>query len=299
MTLIGIATYGKYAEFITDELSYTTSLSSLGKTTKSRILSHIDTAVITQGGVQFGRVAEAAMGVLAEECANLDSLVADAPETLRTIWHAEPGHDTHDGTVFLVGYSAEREAFAAFAFCAERNEFEPEELVAPHVMPAPFAVAPSLIELDRLMSQVGPRVSDKYRNALSETWTTRPAFRAPRNKDEWRTVAKQCREQRALDPGAIRTLVGGNVHHTRISRGKSSTNVIHTYDDSGAEFQKMIAHSAHPQAQLGACPCDSGRTYRECCLVEFLDEACSCGSGDTFGQCCALDVAPPTRSRVN
>lgn len=76
------------------------------------------------------------MGVLAEECTNLDSLVADAPETLRTIRHAEPGHDTHDGTVFLVGYSPEREAFAAFAFCAERNEFEPEELVAPHVMPA-------------------------------------------------------------------------------------------------------------------------------------------------------------------
>lgn len=60
----------------------------------------------------------------------------------------------------------------------------------------------------------------------------------------------------------------------------------------------MIAFSAHPQAQLGACPCGSDRTFRECCLVSFLDEACSCRSGDTFGDCCAIEVAPIAGSRV-
>jgi hypothetical protein len=297
MTLIGIATYGNSAEFITDTLSYSANLHSLGHTTKSQVLTHIDTAVLTQGSSAFAHLATAGMAAVAAESPTFDSLVAEASEALRVMWASRADGDwgRYGATVFLIGYSPEVEAFRAFSFAHDRDDFAAERLDAPHIMPAPYSVAPSDMELRRLTNKRPESEGHaKLITALKTVWPAKPGLAAPKNKTQWQELAKQCREQRALDPSRARTLVGGNVHHTRLSRGKVSTHIIHTYDDSGDEFLRMIADSDHPQVQLAPCPCASRKTFRECCLIPFLSEDCRCDSGETFEECCAVEVAVET-----
>ncbi len=294
MTLIAIATYGNSAEFITDTLSYSANLRSLGHTSKSMVLPHIDAAVLTQGGGDFGLIAKSTVAAVSAEVPTFDDLVDEAPEVLRQIWATRKPDEwgKYGGTVFLVGYSSRTETFRAFSFAHDRDGFAADALEAPHVMPAPYSMAPSEMELRRLTRKTPE--TESHANlvaALKNVWPTKPAFVAPKNKAQWQGVAVLCREQRALDPSRSRTLVGGSVHHTRLSRGKVSTHVIHTFEDSGEEFLRMVANSDHPQSQLAPCPCESGQTFRECCMVPYLDKPCGCESGQTLGECCAIDVA--------
>lgn len=67
---------------------------------------------------------------------------------------------------------------------------------------------------------------------------------------------------------------------------------MHTFDDTGDdtgdEFNRMMAGSLHPAGQLGDCDCGSGDTLVGCCLQAIADDPCPCGSGDTFGPCCRV-----------
>jgi hypothetical protein len=220
MTLIGIATYGKYAEFITDTMSYNPNARTLGRTTKSRTLNHIDAAILTQGNAHFGDLAKATLSVLADNMPDFDGLVETAPTALCALWESQDSWGVYGGTVFLVGYSPEAAEFRAFSLAFDRNRFSPEPIMAPHVMPSPFTVAPSPMELDRLTKTTKKAgAGADYMRAFTEVWPSRPILRAPKNKTEWQRVAMDCREQRALDQGRTRTFVGGDVHHTRLSRG--------------------------------------------------------------------------------
>jgi hypothetical protein len=297
MTLIAIATYGRSAEFITDTLCYMPNAEELGRTTKYTVLAHIDTAILTQGDKRFGACVSAWLSESSAWTPDFDTLVAETPDALRDIWRHHPAvagkspesyWGIFGGTVFLVGYSLTAGEFKAFSFAFDRNNFEPEPLTEAHVMPAPFTVAPSDMELVRCLEDpdLAPAVVDAVRNR----WANEAPLAPPRTRAQWIQLAKDCREHRALDQSRLRTLVGGDVHHTRLGRGKVSTHVIHTYNDSGAELQKLVAWSHHPQAQLAACWCESGKTWRECHLIEHLDEPCGCGQGESFGNCHAVKV---------
>jgi hypothetical protein len=300
MTLIGFATYGSTAEFITDTLAYLPGAQELGKTTKSTLLNHIDTAIITQGSDRFGHVATAWLSQLSGRIPNFDGLTEAASDTLRDIWNNEPACEGQDpetywgasgATIFLIGYSPSAGEFRAFSFAFDRGLFDAEPIDRPHVMPAPFTVAPSAMEVDRLVAALEDEVDDAYLHALSHAWPSKPALEAPRTRLQWVQLAKASREQRALDQGRTRTLVGGDVHHTRLGRGKASTHIIHSFNDRGEEFQKLISWTFHPQAQLVACWCSSGKTWRECHMLEAIDGPCGCGSGQTLGDCHAVVVS--------
>lgn len=301
MTLIAIATYGKHAEFVVDTMSYSRNATSFGQTTKTRLLHHLDTAILTQGDSRFGDIASAAIKVLSGAVTGFDDLAEHAHTVVRGAWESDGFAKDYPSSVFLVGYSEGAGEFRAFSFSSDRDDFERQALLTPLVMPSPFDYAPSALELDRTvhsLKQDEGGVSDEYLRRLQVDWASRPGFSAPRNKGEWQGLTQKCRQQRALDPSRIRTPVGGAAHHTRISRGKSSTHVIHQFDDSGAELMKLVAGTVHPLAQQAPCVCGSGQSYRECCLVQHLDSPCNCDSGETLGECCAIDV-PAVLGEVN
>lgn len=92
----------------------------------------------------------------------------------------------------------------------------------------------------------------------------------------------------------FKTIVGGDVHYTVIRRGSWSIKRIHTFNDSGAEFARMVEGTLHPLSQNAPCRCDSGRRYIDRCLAGMLDQACPCGSGQAFRSCCSIDARHTT-----
>lgn len=87
--------------------------------------------------------------------------------------------------------------------------------------------------------------------------------------------------------------MAGDVFHTRIQRGELHTRRIHSFDDTGEGFQRMVEGTHHPVAQLMPCWCGSGDIALDCHLLADLDQPCRCGRPEpkTFRECCAVDPA--------
>lgn len=285
MTLIAFATNGETADIITDSLIYTYGGSELRHGTKQLPLPHLDTVILTQGDSVFGDNFKGHILTMSRLAVDFDDLVNHVREEMRRVWQFArdnaSAHGPSDSTAFLVGYSPARGAFAGYGFASE-TDFEPWLVDGLHVMPSPISYRPSRLELDRMATVLTARELQLLRN--------RPQPQAPLDEEEWAGLAMLAREQRACMPAStgIKVFVGGSVLHTHLERGYSETTVIHTFDDSGAELQRMVSGTHHPQGQLGSCECGSGARYLDCCLAEHLDEPCLCGSARPFRDCCMV-----------
>lgn len=260
------------------------------------MLPHLDAAVLTQGDSTFSVIAKTGLAGQAE-LPTFDALVEAAPQLLRDAWHADEDRwVSHEGTLFLVGYSHAEDEFRAYIYANDQNDFECRPTVAPHIMPAPFAVTPSDLELVRLAAALSDQVDEAYMRALTEDWPARAPFAAPETKSDWVLLAKQIREQRALDEGRTKTLIGGSMFHTKLARGKASTHEIHKFDDTGDELELLVYGSLNAASQTAPCPCKSGKAYRECYLPNVFSDDRYCGSGKPIGEYCA--IVPPQMSAV-
>lgn len=285
MTLIAFATYGDHAEFIHDSASYTLSGSEFGRCAKSMTLNHLDAAILTQGHARFGDDAKAGALQASGQVATFDELAATAPQWLRSMWSQQP-HEPCDSTVFLIGYSTEAQAFAAYAYASEQ-EFKRIEVTRPWVMPTPWNLRPSDVELGRFTARRAGRED------MARTWASKPTLPAPRNAAEWVSLAQTVREHRALEQ-TDKTFVAGDVQHTRLDRGAVTSRIVYSFDDSGEEFNRMVAGTHHPIGQVSPCHCGSGQRFIDCHLAPHLDEPCGCGSGDIFRECCMAERSATT-----
>ncbi len=260
MTMIAFATYGDHAEFITDTLNYTDGAEVLGRSTKHALIPHLDAAVMTQGDCTLGTVVKSGALATSNHVATFDELVDLAPTWLREIWGDGEGAVSPEFVAFLLGWSDREGKFTGHAFAAEQG-FKPITITSTWVMPMPWTSRPTGLELRRVKrwEADNPRIDE-----LAQIWSARPAQPRPDSIEGWVDLAKACREQRALAGGFGRVLVAGDVFHTRLSRGEAHTRRIHTFDDSGVEFQKMIAGTYHPQALAADCWCESGLAYGNC-----------------------------------
>lgn len=285
MTLVALHADHNKADIITDTVSYTHSGSELGQVSKVDLFPHLDAAVITQGESLLGAYNVVAADDLTGRVPDLDAFLEDAPAMARHCWQAtvtQLGRTPGDSTMFVVGYSPRQQGFVAYGMASD-TDWEPWRITGLHVMPSPTSLRPSAVELARLAKTVNP--------ADVETLKRRPVPAPPKSRQAWVELAQQARK-RALMPvqGGWKVFVAGKVFHTHLSRGQARTSLVHTFDDSGQEFQTMVAGTLHPQGQLGACPCGSGVRYLDCCLRQYLDEDCPCGSPQSLRDCCALPV---------
>lgn len=281
MSLIALATYGDHAEIVTDESQYDRMARRLGRSFKVHHLGALDAATVVQGAVEVGINWRAFAGDLASECPTFDEFASIAPDALRESWtQLTADRKLCDSAVFLVGYSEARGRFVAHGFASE-DDWTPFEVRGLFVHPSPTTVRPSDLELGRL-----PLVHPADLEALRY----RPKPEKPATREDWIDLAKAARKTRACAPvpTGLKTLVTGRVWHTRLSRGACTTEVVHEFDDSGEEFLEVVRGTYHPQAQLGACLCGSGRRAYDCHLAEHLTEPCMCESGKTFAECCSV-----------
>lgn len=291
MTMIAFATYGDRAEFITDTLSYHRNGANLGRTSKHLCIPHLDAAILMQGDSWFGDDAKSVAVQVSRQVATFDELVESAPAWLGDLWKARRAQvgDTasylSDPLAILVGWSDREQEFAAYTLAAEQ-EFKPLRIKGTWAIPCPWTARPSGIEQRRILALDDPGTHEQRREAV-DLWRNKPPLARPAAAEEWRELAKQIRKQRALETFCS-TYIGGDVLHTRLERGRSTTEKIHAYDDSGEEFLQMIAWSYHPIAQAAACWCESGKRYVDCHLAEQHDQPCACGSGGLFKTCCKV-----------
>lgn len=284
MTLIAIHAGKDSATTLTDSLSYTPGARRLGHCTKVHALPHLDAAVLHQGNALMGTWWAGQADVLSQFAPTFDALVQAAPDALRDLWQglgdALGGNLAHEeSTAFLVGYSAERESFAAYLF-AHEDDFEPHLIEGTFMTPMPIIFAPSHIEARRLAPVVD-------RGVMAE-WQARPGCIVPEGREEWIELGQVARS-RALSHHPAKVLVGGFLHMTTLERGSVRTEQVHAYADRGEEFTKMMAGTLHPVGQLAPCDCGSGRKGIECCYLR-PDEPCMCQSGKTFGDCCRVNA---------
>lgn len=269
MTLIAFATYGDHAEFVTDTISYTSGGEELGRCTKHMTLNHLDAAVLTQGDELFGDDAVSGANQVSGRVATFDELVDAATDFLADLWRArlaEKGgsEDVAESVIFFLGWSDRAGAFTAHAFASEQG-FKPLAVTRPWVMPTPWSLRPSGLELRRLKTwnQDHPQIEQ-----ACAAWAAAPPLAAPQSIEAWVDLAKQARELRSLGGRFGRVIVAGDVFHTRVSRGAVHTQRVHRFNDAGDELLRMVAGSYHPLALAAACDCGAGRAFGDCCGVD-------------------------------
>lgn len=300
MTMIAFAAHRDRAEIITDTVTYTHTATRMGHTSKVMLLPHLDAAMLAQGSTGFERRWHGQALYLAQHAADFDDFIREAPEHLRYVWermaafteaeNAEHGRSASvaNSVVFLIGYSAERQAFKAYGYASD-FDFKPMDLEGLYVMPSPLDRRPGDLELHRLRGHLPAVLGDQAPQAVAAL-AKLPAPSVPRRPAEWVELAKAVRRDRAMADiySGLKTYVGGDVIHTVLRRGEATSRRVHRFNDAGAEFARMMAGSLHPVSQAGACDCGSGRRFVDCCLAEIADEPCPCQSGKVFAACCSI-----------
>jgi hypothetical protein len=282
MTLIAIHADKDSATTLTDTLSYTPGARDLGHCSKVRTLPHLDAAVLHQGNSLMGTWWDTQAAVLANFAPDFDALVHATPGAMRDLWKALPSKHTHEeSTAFVVGYSAERESFAAYLFTHE-DDFEPFFIGGTFMHPMPVIFRPSHVEARRLAPYLEPE-------RMAE-WNARRPCVVPQSREEWIELGQIARTRATATEAKV--LIGGFLHLTTLEQGSVCTETVHTYDDQGEEFAKMMAGTLHPVGQLGACFCGSGKVGIDCCYLG-PEEPCMCESGKAFGDCCRVDTKAP------
>ncbi|UFN44512.1 hypothetical protein [Nocardioides okcheonensis] len=299
MTLIAFAIYPDRAEIITDTAAYALNGSAFGRTSKVVTIPHLDTAVMTQGDTVFGNDAKAATMQVAAQVATFDQLVEHLADPLRDLWcqRREEWAGAAESVVFVVGYSPRAERFVAYGFATERDDLEPFAIDRPWVMPCPWDLRPDELQVSRFLAEDAAMAAADGEDPMGQMfvdqrWSRTPELAPPADVETWDDLARQVREQRAVNSPWRSTFVAGDVFHTKLEQGSTTTARRFTFDDEGDDFLAMIHGTQHPIAQLMECQCGSGERAIECHLAEQLDDPCGCkDSGKTFRECCAVDVS--------
>ncbi len=298
MTLIAFHAQQHRADIVTDTRTYAHCARRLHRTSKVMTLPHLDAAVICQGSTGFASHWNTQARHLAAQTPTFDHLLeATESATIRT-WNdlvddVDAANEAFgaEGAIapsvaFLVGLTSR--GFQAWQFASD-NEFTPVQLTGLHVMPTPLDRRPSDLEAGRLLTHFHAAFGDA---APIRHLMRQPAPAPPQTRAGWVDLALAVRRDRALCDlsSGFKTYVGGDVRHTILTPGAVSDARIHAFDDTGAEFEQMVAGSYHPIAQAAPCQCGSGTAYVDCCLAPLADQPCSCGSGQVFADCCRVDV---------
>lgn len=302
MTLIAIHTGADRAEILTDTWSYAGNWREIEHVSKVVTFPHINAAVVCQGDGRSTMDAEYAMLHASRMCSTFDEVAAEAPTAIRT--STNPWIDARVAaeievtafTVFLVGYSESEQRYKALQFASDDDALLPKEIDDDvFVMPAPYTLRPSDLELARLGEKL-PGIADPTHAATYQAnldfMASLPAGQAPRTPDDWWKLAMQVRSDRVVRSTigtGVMWGVGGEAWLTTLTDDAITQERLLTYNDEGEELELAVAGTMHPVGQAGPCPCGSGERYRLCCLVQFLDQRCTCGAPLTAAECCAID----------
>lgn len=279
MTMIAFNVRPNRVDVITDSSSYTFGAAEItfDRDDKLTAIPPLPAASITQGsgalGLIWRRVLENWETGGAYKVASFEDLISGHATLLPEAWKAAGDVDVHrdDSIVFFAGWDAEQQRCRAVGFLSIMD-FAPVDLNEFVVMPPPLDLP------QRGITGIG----DVNMAAVIDA-------PAPNDPAGWARLAVNVRRQRTLipnRPGGEKVIVGGQVNLTTITQQGIRTRPIHTFDDTGIEFDQLVHGTMHPRSLQLACDCGSGQAHGACCLN--LDGPCVCRSGKTAANCCAI-----------
>jgi len=278
VTFIAIAAARHRADILTDTFAYSGDHSLITRTTKVTLVSHLDAAVTFAGGEDFRGYVEMLLIPLYVAAEGFDELVAMLPDNLRSVWErtvevrerqaadTDTDLDTSDSLVHLVGWSPSERTFQSWAF-GSRFGFTADRLHGLYVNPAPWSCPPSVYESDEFLTLLDP--ADTAPGTTFASWLGRPAPAIPPNPKAWVQMAMRSRQDRGLADirTGVKRSIGGDLHHTHLEVGKATVRKVHTFNDTGDEFARLVAGTEHPIALASPCLCGSGAPFEGCCYV--------------------------------
>jgi hypothetical protein len=302
VTLIAFSANKNRADILTDTWSYSWGGRRIGSDSKVHSIPHLDMVHATQGSCEFEALWSFGAIALATHVGSFDGFVQEAGPYLLDAWTQVVGCEP--SVVFVIGYSPEANRFRAYQFASD-SDFERQDLEAPFIIPAPTDTRPSELELTRIKGSLTGSSDEAQMLALFEDWHQKPGLIAPTTVKGWVQLGKHTRESRALAPSVtsgLKVFVAGDLFHAVLKRGEFTTSRVHRFNDSGAEFARLVAGTFHPISQHGPCSnCDSGLPYVDCCLASYATQPCLCGSGELFQDCCSVraETAPTSVTNVS
>jgi hypothetical protein len=136
---------------------------------------------------------------LAMHVGTFDGFTQETGPRLREAWSHVAERHRVPSVVFVIGYSPEANRFRAYQF-ASSSDFERQDLEAPFIIPAPFDIRPSELELARIKDQLAGSSNEAEMLTLIENWHQQPGLVAPTTVKGWVQLGKHTRESRALAP---------------------------------------------------------------------------------------------------
>jgi SEC-C motif len=291
VTLIAFATSRNRADILTDTWRYTHLAEAVDRSTKVHPLHHLDAIWMSQGDCFFAQRWALLVGDIGGTVVDFDELVDVAPEYVQALWqnHLQEWPKTGDFVLFLVGFSTkEGGRFTAYQLAAD-FDFKLQRIDEPFAIPASPSYRMSNVEAHRLQRVIAEAAQPIPESAAYlDAWMEKPAMPAPPSAAEWLRLGTHLRETRAeIETGSLfKVLIGGDLWHTVIRQGEVTSRRVHTFNDHGEGYMRMLAGTLNPVGQLQPCWCGSGEKYIRCHLVPYLDQPCECGSGRMLRDCC-------------
>ncbi|MCD4525242.1 hypothetical protein [Nocardioides sp. cx-173] len=306
MTFLGVACKGDQAEIVCDTASYLPNARRFARTSKVITVPHLSAAVTASGDGEFTVVAKMlAVARSSEEGMTFDVWADEMADEMRGVWKTLGEQRSAAGRaeiamichLIVVGFSERAGEFVAYLHSSGRD-FTPTPITGVHLQPMPVSYRADEETADFLTQQAPnfPQVDADMIKEARQAWLAQPLAPVPNSVGEWVVLAELAREERSLKGPFGRVYVAGDLLHTRLGVGWTSTQKVWSFDDEGDELARMVAGSEHPASQLGPCQCGSGKTFLDCHLAEHLDTPCRCESGRPFRDCCM--VSPTEQAMV-
>jgi hypothetical protein len=169
--------------------------------------------------------------------------------------------DSDSALLVLIGLSTVQDRFQAWLF-SSHSDFDATEQPDPFLFPMPPVYRPSTYEQECIRSR-GEGLLPILKQVVEL-----PEMTAPTSVKGWVDLAQHARRTRALADVRtfMKSLVGGELHYTRLERGEQRIRLVHRFNDEGAEFARLVKGTAHPSALAAPCPfCPSGKPFGACC----------------------------------
>lgn len=290
MTLIAYALRPESVDIVTDSLSYNDGAVTLGYTEPKSLghaLTDAPVAIACAGAVVMSDAYEAAVTGAASrgELVDVDELALWTPEVARHCWQLSVERRTAFGcrepdtgsTIFAAGWSQRRGRMAVYQFRSGKADWAGTEILEDLEMQHDMWTKADEIGLDLGKHGITrPSAVDRhwfYTPFPEARYSVPDQDAMPDTDTDWAALAARVRVEQIARPVEHRTLVGGAVHRTTITRDAVTQNVIYAYDDTGDEWAALLAGSLNPAGapykwtgvgRNEPCPCGTGVKYKHC-----------------------------------
>lgn len=260
MTLLAYRLEEEYVEVVTDTLTVADDGAVIDHAPKVRYAPHLE-VLVAGTGLEFvlKMVGDHVAGI---GSGSIDDVIPAAAVAARAAAQmcAEAGHASPT-VLYLFGWSPCRRRYVgSLMLGGDKEPWERE-----------WQPIDALLENPAYRGDGAGGSCRIWPHALQESFNV--ADETPSSVLGWVDLAEKLRVRMIDTPPEQRVIFGGQLIYSRLEAGGITQRRIHTFDDDGDDFARLLAGSANrrgaPHRWTGVgrndpCPCKSGKKWKQC-----------------------------------